>query len=460
MASLGTPRTYLEPPVNLKAFGCCRSRNPIMLSGLHSMPYTKKNSQERVDFVLFRPYTRTQHHYRHPFRDAFNAVSCKHHFLASLSSDSVFIPTGEEEQEKEEPEKKALLPESSEQTQHIQTSMEGASQNILQSGEKKEVVESQQQMEPEGEERDPPGKRTDRPLPFEENHKASQKDTAQNGVRKTTCMDCGKSFIQSSKHLKRQKSHTKEAPFLCFSCGQSFRRSSGLVTHERISVRNKPYTCSDCGKSFFLSSSLLSHERFHTGEKPYKCTDCGKCFVQRTDLLRHQRSHRKEKPYQCSGCEKSFTRSTGVRAHEKLHMAQQPYACSECGKGFIQSSRLLAHERMHASEKLSKCSVRRNSLDYLKPYINPSGERLYACTDCGKSFDRRSNLIIHERIHTGEKPYPCSACKKRFISRSNLMSHERSHTGEKPFKCLDCGKNFGSRSNLLRHEAIHAGGGK
>uniref|UniRef100_A0A8C6WLI4 C2H2-type domain-containing protein n=1 Tax=Neogobius melanostomus TaxID=47308 RepID=A0A8C6WLI4_9GOBI len=81
-----------------------------------------------------------------------------------------------------------------------------------------------------------------------------------------------------------------------------------------------------------------------------------------------------------------------------------------------------------------------------------TGGRPFSCSVCVKTFDRRSHLLIHQRIH--KKPYRCSLCNKRFSQKGNRDQHKRTHTGEKPFSCRVCDKAFNRRSNLNAHERL------
>ncbi|XP_077111277.1 uncharacterized protein LOC143767138 [Ranitomeya variabilis] len=141
--------------------------------------------------------------------------------------------------------------------------------------------------------------------------------------------------------------------------------------------------------------------------------------------------------------------------------AKKSFSCSECGKYFNKKSDLVSHRRTYTGEKPFSCSECRKCFTY-KGNLDDhqgthSGEKLFSCSECGKCFTYKGNLDGHQRTHTGEKPFSCSECGKCFTHKGNLVSHQRMHTGEKPFLCSECGKCFTYKRNLDEHQRTHTG---
>ncbi|XP_010009146.1 PREDICTED: zinc finger protein 777-like, partial [Nestor notabilis] len=57
----------------------------------------------------------------------------------------------------------------------------------------------------------------------------------------------------------------------------------------------------------------------------------------------------------------------------------------------------------------------------------------HPCTECGKRFRLKINLIIHQRSHAKEGPYECAICEISFADKRHLDLHQSIHIKDRAF---------------------------
>ncbi|XP_061747096.1 oocyte zinc finger protein XlCOF6.1-like isoform X2 [Nerophis ophidion] len=143
------------------------------------------------------------------------------------------------------------------------------------------------------------------------------------------------------------------------------------------------------------------------------------------------------------------------------HTNNKHFDCSECGKSFRRKSNFTVHMRIHKGEKHFSCSVCKKSfstkLIMTRHMRTHTGEKPFTCSVCKKSFSIKESVTRHMRTHTGEKPFLCLVCPKRFSMNDQMKRHMRTHTGEKPFLCSVCPKRFSMNDQMKRHMRTHTG---
>lgn len=140
----------------------------------------------------------------------------------------------------------------------------------------------------------------------------------------------------------------------------------------------------------------------------------------------------------------------------------QIYHCTECDKTFSRKSSYVRHKKSH-EPGLEKCTIC-NMYFINDTLLFEHNEKYHSvnlqCTVCKSTYKRKSVLVKHiQRMHpeTFKGRFKCEfkACQSSFSSHQDYQDHMNIHQGLKPYRCNLCTKAFSLKLALRQHEAKH-----
>ncbi|KAJ3661049.1 hypothetical protein Zmor_005470 [Zophobas morio] len=232
----------------------------------------------------------------------------------------------------------------------------------------------------------------------------------------------------------------KNAQYFCSKCRETFHSYHELTIHDKSCVKPRvPHVCKYCRKDFSSAYSLKLHIARHETAPQYACAKCGKGFSNIEAKEYHEDTlHTEffdacaEGGVQCKLCDVKAVNKTMMDKHIKAnHTVEAPCLCDVCGKSFDTRKKLFLHQVVHETGKSWQCEYCSKSFKHknaLNAHMNIHEVRSFECDECGRTFKKKFTLNCHKKEHLGQYTFQCHVCGKNFVCKSSAIHHMKRHT--------------------------------
>ncbi|XP_037641652.1 zinc finger protein 1035 [Sebastes umbrosus] len=245
----------------------------------------------------------------------------------------------------------------------------------------------------------------------------AQKPRAE-GEAQLKCKFCTKTFMKSRSLRRHILTHNEVNPYRCKACDSCFSRYDHLKVHQgrckgkktRLQVCIPKISLDYVGTGWQNKIGMDPTEKQETLE----CKVCSRSFSTQSKLSRHNTMFHIAKLFNCTRCGSSFAHEKSMKKHRRM---------VKCRKLFREPNASPSLETNQPTEHVTNSlkGVRSTIIQRIQPYLNKKYK--YTCSFCPRAFQNTWQLNVHTRLHTGERPYACDDCGLKFIRKDYVLRH-------------------------------------